>query len=504
MQTNRPDGGKLLPTVTTIAILTRCVRGHVAQDILPYVCIYEHCPTPQEMYLTSEELLQHMRNHHSLLQWACDPCASKSGSNQRFCFESFKAWADHMKTTHKSSYPESDLESLAKLSRRKMLQPVSCPLCGYAVNEPRTTLDEHIARHLHDFSLRSLPWNAFGKEVNSVSQRSDNDSELSGISSMQDPSQSHGIIDQDVAQETLLTLSSLSLPIKREISQDLYHLCNESLLHHKEFSAQFEQKVEELSAQRSDRVPLSGEAVSPDAVTLVPRQKSGKLWSYDPAKRSSTVASSMEFALMGFELSKLHMQKALCIVRQLKHRLDVHQGIYVRQDPWDAEASYLEEVEVMLRGEIGELRNAESLFKQASIRRYIDLSQRSGEEDTDTRNQDSIENKELPNSVGMGSKSPCKCTIMPSPVISLPLQIYELLFQVLILNSPEWNGRLILSSKVCPNTATYSYPVYLEPEKQSLWLSPFINLKSDRSRAFRLPGYGQKVKPPCSRHAAVF
>lgn len=49
--------------------------GHVAQDILPYMCVYEDCSTPEEMYLTSDDLLKHVQDQHSILQWVCSPCA---------------------------------------------------------------------------------------------------------------------------------------------------------------------------------------------------------------------------------------------------------------------------------------------------------------------------------------------------------------------------------------------------------------------------------------------
>jgi hypothetical protein len=59
-------------------------RAHVAHDIIPYSCIVDDCETPDEMYLTAENLLGHMFEKDSVIRWTCDYCAY--GSND--CKES--------------------------------------------------------------------------------------------------------------------------------------------------------------------------------------------------------------------------------------------------------------------------------------------------------------------------------------------------------------------------------------------------------------------------------
>ncbi|TDZ16214.1 hypothetical protein Cob_v010827 [Colletotrichum orbiculare MAFF 240422] len=44
-------------------------KNHVAQDILPYVCIFEPCSAADELYLTKEELEDHVRREHGVTQW---------------------------------------------------------------------------------------------------------------------------------------------------------------------------------------------------------------------------------------------------------------------------------------------------------------------------------------------------------------------------------------------------------------------------------------------------
>lgn len=71
-----------------------------------------------------------------------------------------------MKTEH-ATFPLSRLPSLATVSQRMMLEPLPCPLCGYAAEHPQSTLDDHIANHLHEFALRCLPWGTCGYERDS-------------------------------------------------------------------------------------------------------------------------------------------------------------------------------------------------------------------------------------------------------------------------------------------------------------------------------------------------
>lgn len=146
-------------------------RGHVAQDILPYMCVFEDCKTPEEMYLTSDDLLKHVQDHHSTLQWVCSQCARSQDPDQsRFStFHTMAAWQAHTRAAHKSLVPDSSLASLAKFSEARVLEPVSCPLCAYSSAGVQKTLDQHIIQHIHEFSLRSLPWGTREDDAKTVS-----------------------------------------------------------------------------------------------------------------------------------------------------------------------------------------------------------------------------------------------------------------------------------------------------------------------------------------------
>jgi tetratricopeptide (TPR) repeat protein len=145
------------------------------------MCIYDDCKTPNKMYLTSDELLKHMRSQHGVACWVCDYCASKPEADQRFIFKCLEDWEFHMKKKHNVAFPPSRLRSLAKVSERKMLESLACPLCGYAAEHLQPTLDDHIAKHLHGFALRCLPWGTGGNEKDSVNAKSADASDSSEL-----------------------------------------------------------------------------------------------------------------------------------------------------------------------------------------------------------------------------------------------------------------------------------------------------------------------------------
>lgn len=161
-------------------------RGHVAQDILPYSCIYEGCKTPDIMYLTSDELLNHMHGQHSVIRWVCDYCSSKH--YQPYIFESFEQWETHMYKMHRTALLSSQLSSLSEVSQRRMLEVLCCPLCAYTTDISVSNVD-HIAEHLHAFALRCLPWATGGIDRDS------------GKTKLAEGSSSNLITDEDAGDE---------------------------------------------------------------------------------------------------------------------------------------------------------------------------------------------------------------------------------------------------------------------------------------------------------------
>lgn len=125
------------------------VRRHVVNDLDAYVCLFEECGSPEELYSHSSQWLKHMREH--ALRWRC---ASKS--HGEFLGISREEYIEHMKTAHRSRLTDAQLRILADKSARTIGQIFkSCPLCG--IEETHGSMEEHVVGHLRLLALKSLP-----------------------------------------------------------------------------------------------------------------------------------------------------------------------------------------------------------------------------------------------------------------------------------------------------------------------------------------------------------
>jgi hypothetical protein len=165
------------------------------------MCIYEDCETPHKMYPKSDELLKHMLSQHGVDHWVCDYCASKSEADQYFVFKHIEDWENHMKAKHSASFLPSKLSSLAKVSKRAMLEPLACPLCEYMAEHPQSTLDDHITKHLYGFALRCLPWSTGGNDLDSVNAKSADASNSSELNDKDDEDEDSASL---VVDETIM------------------------------------------------------------------------------------------------------------------------------------------------------------------------------------------------------------------------------------------------------------------------------------------------------------
>ncbi|CBF78542.1 hypothetical protein AN7362.2 [Aspergillus nidulans FGSC A4] len=120
---------------------------HVKYDLDPYVCLFDECDSPNELYNHSEDWLNHMR-HHSL-RWRCT-----AKSHGVIVFHTRDDYEDHMSSKHKST--KSQLKILAERSSRSSGPLFEyCPLCGESTGH---SLEEHVASHLRYLALKSLPF----------------------------------------------------------------------------------------------------------------------------------------------------------------------------------------------------------------------------------------------------------------------------------------------------------------------------------------------------------
>lgn len=156
-------------------------RGHVAQDLCAYVCVFEECKSPDDMFASTYAWMSHMAKFHSEVEWVCPKCAQDGK------FETAPELKSHIVDSH-PPMDTSDLELVVEASRRVLgIQKTVCPLCRpglvtLEMNDDEETCDdlplyaskgqplgliqlekdEHIATHIHEFALHSFPLESLG------------------------------------------------------------------------------------------------------------------------------------------------------------------------------------------------------------------------------------------------------------------------------------------------------------------------------------------------------
>ncbi|KAK6859589.1 hypothetical protein PG995_003225, partial [Apiospora arundinis] len=232
-------------------------RGHVTEDLGPYVCIYADCNTPDVMYLSTDHWKEHLENSHSVYRWICDACWLCSDRPEDFEFDARKDWVVHTLSVHDGEFEQEDLDELAEASRRSVIPPVSCPLCFENSPPLHPGTDGHIAEHLHAFALQALPWettspddgtrvsvgSAIRSSVNSTSDGNSESEETTGFNA-NDANKMVLVKVQDVLEYSQNLLQSerldkrlgdwaepLIADLGYELSTGSFHLYNDDMIH---------------------------------------------------------------------------------------------------------------------------------------------------------------------------------------------------------------------------------------------------------------------------------
>jgi WD40 repeat protein len=124
-------------------------RKHLANDICPYTCFLDNCPTPYKLFVTEKEWNEHFMNTHQP-KFQC-PCCDSATLN------SLAEIMSHFQLYHPEISDDELADALAK-SAVHVMGITKCPLCDSEDSQDSPELIEHILEHIHDFSLRSLPW----------------------------------------------------------------------------------------------------------------------------------------------------------------------------------------------------------------------------------------------------------------------------------------------------------------------------------------------------------
>lgn len=141
------------------------------QDLQPYSCILEDCPSPDDLYGSRKDWETHMQKIHSADKWICYVCTQTPQ-----IFETAVEYETHLleSAIHADTFTEDQLPFLVEDGRTPTMPDFkTCPLCNWSErhaefdelpgqqspihNLKTTNIQDHVAEHLHSFALQALP-----------------------------------------------------------------------------------------------------------------------------------------------------------------------------------------------------------------------------------------------------------------------------------------------------------------------------------------------------------
>ncbi|KLU91872.1 hypothetical protein MAPG_10821 [Magnaporthiopsis poae ATCC 64411] len=128
-------------------------KQHIVEDLCPYTCIAEDCPTPQLLFCTRREWEVHVKKSH-LPRWQCPFCDDEDDAKQ----PSMEAMTIHLQSDHRNELSDNSLSTLLSWSAVQTMGIKTCPFCSDYAPEDAPDLVDHVLREAYGFALRALPW----------------------------------------------------------------------------------------------------------------------------------------------------------------------------------------------------------------------------------------------------------------------------------------------------------------------------------------------------------
>ena len=123
-------------------------RKHVFKDLRPYVCTSERCLKAAQLFECRNDWYDHEVQFHRR-EWYCDDC------EESFCAQGdFK---DHLKTDHENLFSNSKFTAAINRCEKASFDDQPCPICQGLQKYSYTRLRSHLARHMQQLALFTLP-----------------------------------------------------------------------------------------------------------------------------------------------------------------------------------------------------------------------------------------------------------------------------------------------------------------------------------------------------------
>ncbi|KAF3769615.1 hypothetical protein M406DRAFT_348801 [Cryphonectria parasitica EP155] len=121
-------------------------KAHLIHDLRPYMCTYEDCRNPTQLYDRRQDWIQHENSAH------------------RRIFVELDAYKHHLRSDHAESYGSDESSASRVLQASESIRDTvdrPCPICMITLGTARA-MQDHIVLHLERFACFSLPHSATG------------------------------------------------------------------------------------------------------------------------------------------------------------------------------------------------------------------------------------------------------------------------------------------------------------------------------------------------------
>ncbi|KAF3071412.1 hypothetical protein CFAM422_006400 [Trichoderma lentiforme] len=185
------DGPFLCPICHTLIIINdrNSWKKHVFRDLQPYVCLFDNCSSPSQVYQRRKDWVAHMKQEH-WVSWSCSFGCSKS-------FRSQESFEKHATTVHGQDFESIDLQAVLNLCRFPSDTNTvgTCPFCfDYEIKSDKS-YQSHVGDHLERLALFVLPKTLFYDDSDVSDEDNDDDDDGDDDEQLQRQQQSSNISD---------------------------------------------------------------------------------------------------------------------------------------------------------------------------------------------------------------------------------------------------------------------------------------------------------------------
>ncbi|KAJ1322984.1 ankyrin repeat domain-containing protein 50 [Microdochium nivale] len=133
-------------------------RQHLIEDLSPYTCIAEHCPSPHVTFASKKAWNDHFQKKHPF-EWQCVMC------DEEVVFTIRENMESHVAVKHQDDLVDCTVSDIISWSAVQSVGVQACPLCSSYGPKDSPELVDHVLQHAYDFALRSFPWSDIAPET---------------------------------------------------------------------------------------------------------------------------------------------------------------------------------------------------------------------------------------------------------------------------------------------------------------------------------------------------